>query len=96
MCSTAPRSRNDGGGDVKAGTEFLEHTGGQPLGENVGELRARWNMKNSSFSKGDPVTNEVKIYLDMLGSLVLNRIGGHVHSTDVVTIYNGGPAWRMM
>jgi hypothetical protein len=48
-------------------------------------------MKNASFSKGDSVTNEVKIYLDMLGALVLNRVGGHVHSTYVVAIYNGGP-----
>jgi hypothetical protein len=91
MCSTAPRSRNDAGRDVKTGTKVLEHTGRQPLGEDVGELRTRGNMKNASFSKGDSVTNEVKIYLDMLGALVLNRVGGHVHSTYVVAIYNGGP-----
>jgi hypothetical protein len=32
-------------------------------------------MKNTNFPKGDAVTNEVQIYLDMLGPLMLNGVG---------------------
>jgi hypothetical protein len=32
-------------------------------------------MKNSNFSKGDAITNEVEINLNMLGPLVLNAVG---------------------
>jgi hypothetical protein len=32
-------------------------------------------MKNSNFSKGDAITNEVEINLNMLGPLVLNGVG---------------------
>ena len=43
-------------------------------------------MQNSDVTKGDPFPNEVKINLNVLGTLMLNRIGGHVDCTDIVTV----------
>ena len=43
-------------------------------------------MQNTKITNGDLLPNEVKIDLNVLGSLMLNRVGGHVDSTNVVTI----------
>jgi hypothetical protein len=40
------------------------------------------------------LTNEVKIDLDMLCSLMLNWVGGHVDRTDVVAVDKYGVAER--
>jgi hypothetical protein len=58
----------------------------QPFGENVGELRRRRDVKDADSSKGHSFSNEVKINLNMLGTLMLNGVGRHVHNADVVTI----------
>ena len=47
-------------------------------------------MKNSKITNGNPLPDEVEINLNMLGSLMLNRVGGHVDSADVVTIDQRG------
>ena len=53
-------------------------------------------MKNSKITNGNPLPNEVEINLNMLGSLMLNRVGGHVDSADVVTIHQRSSAkWGM-
>ena len=49
-------------------------------------------MKNSKITNGNPLPNEVEINLNMLGSLMLNRVGGHVDGADVVTIHQCGTA----
>jgi hypothetical protein len=41
-------------------------------------------MKNSNVPKGNTISNEVKIDLDVFGSLVLNRVHGHVDRADIV------------
>jgi hypothetical protein len=51
-------------------------------------------MQHTDFSKSDSLTNKVKIYLDMFGTLVLDWIGGEINSTDVVTIDDGSSAKR--
>ena len=51
-------------------------------------------MKNSKITNGNPLPNEVEINLNMLGSLMLNRVGGHVDDTDVVTIHQRSLAKR--
>jgi hypothetical protein len=47
-------------------------------------------MQYSNITNGDLFSNEVKINLDVLCSLMLNWIGGHVDCTDVVTIHQCG------
>ena len=53
-------------------------------------------MKNSKITNGNPLPNEVEINLNMLSSLMLNRVGGHVDRADVVTIHQGGAAKKGM
>jgi len=53
-------------------------------------------MKNSKITNRNPLPDEVEINLNMLGSLMLNRVGGHVNSVDVVTIHQRSSAkWGM-
>ena len=42
-------------------------------------------MHNTNFTKRDLLANEMDIDLDVLGPSVMNRVGYHVDSTDVVT-----------
>ena len=43
-------------------------------------------MRNADFTEGDSFSDEVQVDLDMLSSLMLNRVGGEVDSTDIITI----------
>jgi hypothetical protein len=43
-------------------------------------------MQDVSFSQSDAVTDKVEVNFDVLRSLMLNRVGGHVGSADVVAI----------
>ena len=47
-------------------------------------------MQNTKITNGDSLPDEVKIDLNVLGALMLNRVGGHVDGTDVVTIHQCG------
>ena len=53
-------------------------------------------MKNSNVAKRHTISNEVKVDLDVLGPLMLNRIRGHVNSADIVAKDNSGVMkWAM-
>jgi hypothetical protein len=43
-------------------------------------------MKDTDVPDGNVLMDKVKINLNMLGVLVLNRVGGEVDGTDVVTV----------
>ena len=43
---------------------------------------------------GNLLSNKVKINLNVLCALMLNRVGGYVDGTDVVTIYQCGTTKR--
>jgi hypothetical protein len=49
-------------------------------------------VQNPNLAKGDTLPNKVGINLNVLRTLMLDRIGGEVDSTDVVTINQGGTA----
>ena len=53
-------------------------------------------MQNTKITNGDALSDEVKINLNVLGSLMLNRVGGHVDGTDVVAIHQCGAPERGM
>jgi hypothetical protein len=53
-------------------------------------------MKNTHITNGNPFAHKVKVDLHMLGALMLDRIGRHVDSADVVTIYQSCLAERSM
>jgi hypothetical protein len=44
-------------------------------------------MQNSKITNSNTLPNEVKVNLNVLSSLMLNRIGGHVDGTDIVAIH---------
>ena len=53
-------------------------------------------MKNTKITNGDSFPDEVEINLNMLSSLMLNRVGGYVDGADVVTIHQCSSAkWGM-
>lgn len=43
-------------------------------------------MKYPNITKSNALLNKMKIDLHMLGALMLNGVGEHIDSTDVVTI----------
>ena len=43
-------------------------------------------MEDSNIADGDAIADEMQIDLHMLGLLVLDRVGGEVHRTDVVAV----------
>jgi hypothetical protein len=51
-------------------------------------------MKNMDSSKGNSFSNEVKINLNVFGTLMLNGVGRHVHGANVVIIDQGGLVQR--
>jgi hypothetical protein len=46
-------------------------------------------MKNADLTDGNLLSDKIKINLHMLAALMLNRVGGEVHSVGVVTIDKG-------
>jgi len=53
-----------------------------------------WRTRTAHGTHSYLLTNEVKIDLDMLRSLMLNWVGGHVDRTDVVAVDKYGAAKR--
>jgi len=53
-------------------------------------------MQNTKITNSDSFPDEVKINLNVLCALMLNRIGGHVDCADVVTIDQCGTAQGSM
>ena len=51
-------------------------------------------MQNPNLTEGNMLPNKVEINPNVLRALMLDRIGGEVDSTDVVTIDQGGSAER--
>jgi hypothetical protein len=48
-------------------------------------------MKDTDLADGNILSDKMKINLHMLDALMLNGVGGEVHSADVVTVDNGAP-----
>ena len=47
-------------------------------------------MKNTDSADGDPFTDKVKVNLHVLGTLMLDGVGGEVDGADVVAVDKGG------
>ena len=89
---TLPRSRNGSTTNVQAGSKLLKHRGREALGEDIGVLRCRRDMKNPNVSEGDSLLNKMEINLNMLRALMLYWVCGEVDSTNVTTIDQRGSA----
>ena len=53
-------------------------------------------MKNADITNSNPLTDEVEVDHDVLGALMLNGVGGHVHGAGVVVVYQDNAAKRSM
>jgi hypothetical protein len=82
--------------DVETGPKVGEERGRQAFSENVSKLRCRRNMKNMDIPNGDLIAKKAKINLNILGTLALNRIRGHVDDTNIVTIDQAATSQRRM
>ncbi len=87
--SNTPCNHNSATADVETGPKLREHRGGQPLGEDVGELRSRRDVEDTNGPDGNVFADKVKINLNMLGALMLNKVGGEVDGADVITVDEG-------
>jgi hypothetical protein len=47
-------------------------------------------VEDTNVPVGNMLVNKVKINLNMLGALVLNRVGGEVDGADVVAVDQNG------
>ncbi|KAJ0532157.1 hypothetical protein HanIR_Chr09g0393601 [Helianthus annuus] len=61
-------------------------TRGQTLGENVSNLEASWHMQDTNKTFLYMFPNKVNIKLNMLSSLMLNRVSRQVDGADIVTV----------
>ena len=53
-------------------------------------------MKHTDSPNSDPFPDEVKVDFHMLGTLMLNGVGGEIDCADVVAVDDGGRSQRMM
>jgi hypothetical protein len=51
-------------------------------------------MQDTEITNGNTLADEVEVNLNMLRSLMLNRVGGHADAADVVTVYQCGTVKR--
>ena len=72
--------------NTKTGPKVSEQLYRQPFGHNVRKLMRRWNMKHPDLSQSNLLMDEVNIYLNMLRATMMNWIGSHVDSTDIVAV----------
>jgi hypothetical protein len=53
-------------------------------------------MKNSDFSQSNLLTDKVYVDLNVFGTSMLNRVGGHVDGGHIVTVDKCGRTKRSM
>jgi hypothetical protein len=53
-------------------------------------------MEDADLADGYLLSNKMKINLHILRALMLNGVGGEVHDTDVVAVYESAPRRRSL
>ena len=82
--------------DVQIAAEIQEHYGRKTLREDVSKLESGGDVQDTHITEGDALSDEVEINLDMLRTLMLNRVRGEINHTDIVTIDNSRTLERRM
>jgi hypothetical protein len=90
------RSRSGRSADAKTGPKIGEELNRKTLRHDVRKLMGGRNMKNSNLPQGHLLADEVDVDLDMLHAPMMDQVGCHIDSTDVVTVDNGGGVQRDM
>lgn len=76
--------------DAQTRSKFFKGSCGEPFGHHISELLRRRDMKDTEFAERNLLPNEVDVDLDVLGPPVMDRVGRHVDTRDVVTVDNRG------
>ena len=84
-----PRSRSVAG-DAKTGPELLENRSRQSFCHDIDELLRRRDVQDPDAPKSHLLTNKVYVELNVLRSAMVDRVGGEVHSGDVVAVDEHG------
>jgi hypothetical protein len=91
--ANTPYSHNSDNADVETGPKLIKYQM-ELLREDVGELRCRQDIEDADLTDGNLLSDKMMINLHMLGALMLNRVGGEVHGTDIVTVDKCAPRRR--
>jgi hypothetical protein len=83
---TLPHNLISSSSNVQAELEFHENGRRQSFGEDIRILGCRRDVQDTDVAKCDVLTYKVEINLYMLCPLMLDGVGGEVHSTDIVTV----------
>ena len=75
--------------NVEAGTKVGEDARRQPFREDVRELGACGRMKDPDLAQCNALPYKVEIDLNVLRTLVLHWVAGHVDGADVVAVDHG-------
>jgi hypothetical protein len=78
----SPPSHNSATADVETGPKLIKHREGEPLHEDVGELRCRQDMKDTDLTDGNLLSDKMKINLHILRALMLNRVCANIVAVD--------------
>lgn len=68
-----------------------ENTKNRTHGEYVSILRGRHDASDTNFTDSDALADEVKVDLDMLCTLVLDRVDREIDGADVVVVDKSAP-----
>lgn len=74
--------------NVQAGLKLKEQWRWKTLCKNISILGWRWDMKSTHLTCGYFVSDKVQINLHMLCTLMMDRVGWHIHNTNVITVNN--------
>ena len=74
--------------NAQIGPKIRKQLYGETLGHDVGELVYRGDMENANLSQSNLLTDEVDVDLDMLGTTMMDGVGGHIDNADIVAVDN--------
>jgi hypothetical protein len=72
--------------NVEIGLKIQKQRSGQTLREDVRELEYRQDVQDVNITDGNAFLDKVEVDLDMLHTLMLNRVGGEVDDANVITV----------
>jgi hypothetical protein len=94
--STPPTVETLATTNVETGPKIQKYRSRQTLREDVHELGGHRNVQDANITDGNMFSDEVNVDLDMLRTLVLNRVGGGVDDAYVVTVDESALGQRSM
>jgi hypothetical protein len=72
--------------NVETWSKIWKHRSEQTLREDVYELGGHRDLQDADVTDGNAFPYEVEIDLDMLRTLVLNRVGGEVDGAVIILV----------